>query len=122
MATDAHQTILDLIADLKENVFTQTSEKSDLVFIELFFKRMPPQSVLNHIIDHVLPHEKQIRERNLSFFLENEGIFSGLPASKTQHYMDVIANSKRISEEDMDQIWKYMEVLVEIAKKHKKCD
>jgi hypothetical protein len=119
MSADVQSILIDFITDLKENVFILPEEVSDIIKIEVFFKIMKPDDIINYIVKHVLPHETQILNRDLNYFVQSDGIFNKLSNKKIQYYASVIS-SERVKTEDLNIIWGYLDVLLEIAKKKKK--
>ena len=117
---DLKATILDLISDLKNNVFTLEDEKGDLMVVEFFFKRLNPESLMQHVISHIIPWKDKIENKDQNFFLENKNIFKGLPEDRLTHYGQIIAKSERVDEEDKKVIWDYFNIIVEIAEIYKK--
>lgn len=117
---DLKNTILDLISVLRDEMLTNHDEHGDLMMVEFFFKRMHPERIMDHIVQHVLPHTDKIRHRNQSFFLENRGIFAGLPEDRISHYTGIVANSDRLSKEDRNEIWDYFDTIVALAELYKK--
>ena len=113
-------TILDLIGVLKDHMLTEYEEQGDLVLVEFFFQRMDHEKIMDHVVTHVLPFSTKIRKRDQTFFLNNKGIFAGLPENRIDHYSDVIVNSSRLSREDRDEIWEYFDTIVALAEKYRK--
>ena len=73
---DMRETVLGLISDLKENVFTKRDEQGDFMLVEFFFKRMHPEKIMQHIIAHILPWKAKIHAREQDFFIKNTNIIS----------------------------------------------
>ena len=115
------KTILELIDDLKEYVFTESDEQSDIMMVELFFRSKPALEIVYHIIQHILPHEHHITAKNDRFFVDNKQLFEGLPSQKIGYYTNQLT-SDRIDADDKEMIWKYFNTLVKLAKKYKKND
>ncbi len=117
---DMKSTILDLISDLKENVFTHSDEQEDLMLVEFFFKRLHPERVMQHIIKKVIPHKNKICSRNIDFFVYNKAIFAGLPDDRIAHYGHIITETNRLDKEDKKVIWEYFDTILELAEDYKK--
>lgn len=115
------KTILELIDDLKEYVFTQSDEQNDLLMVELFFRSKSALDIAFHITEHILPHEQHIIDKNDDFFVKNKHLFKGLPDDKISYYAHQLT-SDRVDDEDKEMIWKYFHTLIKLAKKHKKND
>ena len=124
MSDDIKKTVLEFIKDLKDNVLTDATEQGELALVEFFFKKMSPSSVASHVVTHVLPHEKKIKERDLSFFVkEKSNIFGGLPPDRIEHFSAIVTlppNKGGMSLEDKKIVWVYFDSLVDLAKIHKK--
>lgn len=73
-----------------------------------------------HLINKVLPYKKQIIERDVNFFLNNDSIFSGLPEDRVKYYSSVIASGKRINKEYRITIWEYFDSLIAFAELYQK--
>jgi len=115
------KTIIELVKDLKENVFSDNyTEKGDMELILLFFSRMHESTVMNHVIKYILPHAEEIENRDKNFFTDNKHLFAGLPDDKVHHYSESIVKGGRVSEEDINAFWEYFDVIIEIASQHKK--
>jgi hypothetical protein len=121
---DIKKTVLEFIKDLKDNVFTGNTEQGELALVEFFFKKMNATSVASHVVSHVLPHEKEIENRDLRFFLkEKTNIFGGLPADRVDHFSQLVTlptNQGGLSAEDKETAWSYFDSLIDLSKKYKK--
>ena len=117
---DSKNTILELIADLKDTIFDREDEKGDLMLVEFYFKRMHPERVIDHISSLALPHKSQIKKRDVNFFLENRKIFAGLPEDRIDYYSDIIATGTRLSEDDRKIIWSYFDTFIALAESYRK--
>ena len=116
-ADDLKQTVLEFVKDLRDNVFTEPEEQSDMVLAELYFHRIHQDRLADDIIRLVLPHKNQISRRDESFFKRNLVIFAGLPDKKIQHFKNTISTRDT---DDKQVIWTYFDVIIEIAEKIKK--
>jgi len=117
---EAKRIILDLIIDLRDNIFDREDEEEDLTNVEIYFKLLHPERVIDHVINHVLPHKKKIDKRDVNFFLKNKSLFAGLPEDKIKYYSTIIANGKRVSQEDRDVVWDYFDSLIALAESYRK--
>ncbi len=113
-------TLLELVKDLKENIFKNNDEQGDLMLVEFFFKRMPEEMVMQHIIKQVIPHKIKIKNRNINFFLENKCLFTGLPDDRVDHYRNIIVYSGRLNNEDLKIIWEYFDTIIALAELYRK--
>lgn len=116
----AKTTILDLIRDLRDNIFEEIHEQRDLSTVEFFFSKMHETLVMKHVIQFILPHKNQIENKDLNFFLENTTLFSGLPQNKIDYYTQLITGGQRLDEEDTDLMWDYFRNLVAFGEAYRK--
>jgi hypothetical protein len=119
-SVEAKNTIIDLISNLKDDIFKDPEERGDLVLVEFYFKNINPERVMTHLINKVLPYRKQIESRNVKFFLENESLFAGLPEDKIKYYSGIIASGKRIRDDYRITIWEYFDTLIAFADLYQK--
>lgn len=121
---DIKNTVLEFIRDLKDNVLTKPTEQGELALVEFFFKKMSSSSVASHVVTHVLPHEKKIKDRDLSFFIkEKSNIFGGLPSDRVEHFSILVTSPPGkggMSNEDKDVVWAYFDSLIDLSKIYKK--
>lgn len=112
--TDLRQMIYDLISDL-EDIFTKPEEKGDIGKILFFYKRLHPERVKVYANEKLLPHKEKIKERDLKFFEDNQYIFADLPEDRTKYYRDEIVVRKRLSDSDMEMMWKYLDSMIALT-------
>lgn len=118
IAKDIKTTILELIADIN-GLLDDPFEQADFMIIKFFFEQRDKHDVAQHVVSYVLPYKRQIQRKDQNFFLENTGIFQGLPEDKIEYYSQMIASDK-YSEEDREVTWQYFSVLVHLAEEYKK--
>lgn len=82
LMNELKNTVIDLIRELKESIFTSPTEISDLLLVEFYFKNISPEKLMDQIIQHVIPYSNYIKEKDLKFFIANKGIFSPLVEKK----------------------------------------
>lgn len=119
---DAKQTVLDLISDLRDNVriFGGDEERGDLSVVEFFFQRLHPERVMQHLVEKLLPHKRQIEKRDQSFFLKNRVLFAGLPDNRIDYYSSVISSGNKISVDERNTIWEYFDAILALTEAYKK--
>lgn len=112
------KTILELIEDMKENIFTDTREKYDMEALSCFFNTLISEAdLMELVIKNILPHSKYIMDRNKTFFIQNQSLFSGLPKDRIIYYTNVITNN--LSQEDESALFDYFIIIVKIAEKYR---
>ena len=124
IAENVKNTILELIADLREAIFVDPSEQGDLLKAEFFFQRMGNTAITDHVVTHVLPHKDKIVKRDAQFFLDQkEKFFSKLPADRVDHFASMVKRPESeggLSDDDRSSIWRYFDALVILAEQYKK--
>lgn len=116
-------TVLEFIADLKDNVLTTADDQGDLLLVQFFFSRLHPLMLMEHINKHVAPHHHKIKKRDVQFFIEQKDkIFAGLDASKVDHFANLCSceSSDGIGEENRNVIWSYFDTMLCIVEEYKK--
>lgn len=117
---DLKQTVFEFLTDLG-GIFTSATEKGDLALVEFFYKRLHKEMIMQHAIKKLLPFKQQIEERNIQFFDENRYIFAGLPEDRVAYYSELILSQKRLSKDDLNMMWDYLDTMLALAESYKKC-
>lgn len=121
---DAKTTVLEFIADLRNGIFTGSTEQNELLLVELFYSTKPANDVIHHLVRHILPHKDQITRRDIQYFFENkETMFRGLPEERVEHFASLIerpASKGGLSDGNRKIVWEYFDVFVWLAEEHKK--
>jgi hypothetical protein len=116
---DLRITIGELLIDLRDNVFYGDSQlQGDFTLVEFFFKKLNDTSLINYIVKHILPYERQILNHDLNFFITKKNdIFGGLP----QNRVDYITNKViKLPKDDTDVLWTYFDSILNSIKQYKK--
>ncbi len=114
------RTIMDMIADIKDNIVLGEEEQSDLIDVEFFFSKQHPEMTANHVIKKVLPHKDAIVKRDEAFFSNNKFIFSSVNPKKYDHYKSVLSDPVKFNAEDKKIVWEYFDTLILLAERIKK--
>lgn len=121
---DIRNTVLELVADFKDNIFTNPREQGDLMIVEFFFQKLNAETIAERIVKHVLPYSKAIENRDVTFFLEKKNeIFGGLPANRVEYFSDLIQKPEDkggMTEENKDVVWAYFDTLKALGEEYKK--
>lgn len=124
--TDLKTTVSDLIVDLKENIFTRSEEANDMFMIEFFFNQMNEQMVMNHCIENILPFAREIKTKNIQFFISQKAkIFGDLPADRVDYFEKLVITPEEkggMTNENRDILWLYFQTIVNIVELYKKND
>lgn len=113
-------TLLEMIADIKENIVSSPADIGDMLMITYFFEKMDSKTLLDRVVNGILPYKKQIMDHDVSFFIDQrEVVFKGLPKDRIEHFSQMLSGSS-VSEENREVIFLYFEKLIEIASKFKR--
>ena len=117
---DLRQTVCEFLTDMG-GIFTSPVERGDMALVEFFYKRLHKETLMQHTIEKLLSFKRQIEERNIQFFDENRYIFAGLPGDRVAYYSDIILVQKRLSSDDLNMMWDYLDTMLALAESYKKC-
>lgn len=108
------------IISFLDELIEQFPEEGDLVIARIFLKdQIPIVDIMNNFILKLLPLEGQVKERNESFFLENNLLFENIDKNKVNHFKR-LWRSERLDRDDRDVIWKWYDSFIFLAKKYQK--
>ena len=110
--------MLDDIRDIFEN---EPEKKADVLLVKIFFSNIPPEKLMQHFVDHVLPYEARVKRRDENFFIDNTELWKGLPEGKVRMVSEMWRTG-RLSEDDKQMMWEYFDCFIELSKtwrKHK---
>lgn len=117
LPTKLHEQIMLLFEDLKAVV---PNEKRGLLLIaEQVFQFMSSKNLMNHVVSNILPHQRQINDKDEAFFLNNKQLFGKLPTSEVDYFGNLVINGG-LSVEEKDMIWDYFKVFITFAECYKK--
>lgn len=123
-AEEIKTTLLELIADYKDNVFTDPKELGDLLLVEFFFNKLDATSIAEKFVKNILPYKKEIEKRELKFFIRNKDtLFSNLPKEKVDYFIDKIQKPEKeggIANDHKEVTWEYIDKFVELCEEYKK--
>ena len=103
------QNIVLFLEELIEQIPEMTTQ---LLFAKLSVQQMEPDFIINNFIQHILPHEEEIRARNDVFFFEHaRNMFGG-----KVNYFNEIWNSSALDAEDRQTVWDWFDMFVLASK------
>lgn len=73
--------------------------------------------LMNSFIQHILPHEDEIKSRNDNFFFEHA---QNLVGGGNVNYFRMLWNSSRLDDEDRSDIWNWFDTFLFLCKKYQK--
>ncbi len=102
-----------------DELIAQFPREPDLVIVRIFMKdQVPIADIMCHIVQQILPHEKRIKSKDESFFLENKQLFQELSPESVIHFKKLWV-SDRLDSEDREAIWQWFGSFCVLAKKYK---
>jgi hypothetical protein len=94
-----------------DELINQFPNESDFIIIRVFMKdQVPVYDVMGRFIRDLLPHKKQVEERNERYFLENTILYNGIADNKVNHFQE-LWKSNRLDDDDREIIWQWMDSL-----------
>ena len=121
LCSDLRKTLVEFINDLRQNVLTEPREVGDLNLVSFFLERLNDEALISNVTKNILPYEKQITARDHTFFIKNRSIFQGMDEKTIDYFAGLWKpESNRLSQEDRDCIWAYMDTIIAIANNYKK--
>lgn len=114
---DLYNIITAFIDDLTQ-LFSDDEEVRDLTLISIFLTAQNPEVIMKGAIENLLPHKNQIETKNIDFFNNNRYIFSSLPQDRVEHYGYVITKSSRLDEDDIESLWEYVTLMLQLTEEH----
>jgi len=113
--TTFKRTLLQFIDELI-NIFTN---EKDLVVIKFFIDgQVPMFDVIEHTYKHLYPLLHLIRERNDTFFLENQVLFEDIRSTDKVTHFKRLWLSGILTDEDKEVMWKWFEAIISLSKKY----
>jgi hypothetical protein len=103
-----------------DELIEQFPKEGDFVLIRIFIKdQLPIPDVLGRYIRDLLPFQHQVKQRDESFFLKNQLLYTGgnMAKSRINHFQNLWASDK-LDENDREVIWQWMDVFNNIANKY----
>lgn len=107
----------NLVSFLDE-LIEQFEETEFITMRILINEQIPIVLIMQKFIEYVIPFSQVIKNRDDSYFLNNDNIFSVLDPSQVNHFK-TIWESDKIDQEDKDVIWDWFDVLLKCAHNYK---
>ena len=114
------QTKTQLVAFM-DDLIASYDKESDFVVARIFLKdQVPIEDVMNYIVKHILPFRKVIKERNDTFFLQNNVLFEKINNNKINHFRKLWTDPT-MDDEERNIIWKWFDTFIYLADKYERC-
>ena len=106
--------LIDFLDALIEKLKT---ERSLITLRVLFMDQIPIETALQIFSNRILPYEQMVLNKDERFFLDCEDIFDGIKGDKVQYFKKLWL-SPTFSDEDKEELWKWFQLFLHIAKKY----
>ena len=106
-----------------DELIDQFPKEDQFIVIRVFVKdQIPLTDVLGRFIQEVLPLHSIIENRDTDFFLNNDAIYRSLGdiGKNGVDKLKILWQSNYLDDDDREQIWNWMYLLIKISKKHYK--
>lgn len=90
-------------------------EETDLVIIQVLFEnQIPIEESMCVFAKRILSCAKMVRDRNESFFLEENSLFMGIKTQRVVSWKNMWKSS-RLSNDDKESMWKWFDLFLSLA-------
>jgi len=110
--------VLRLIDDIKELV--PVEKQTVWLVVKYFFMGLDDDSLVQHIINTVLPHKEKIVNKDENFFMGDKGVFVNLPEKEVNYVRNMVSKNGFLMPSEKAAIWDYFTIFVTIAEACKK--
>ena len=108
------------LVSLLDELIEQFPQEGDLVVLRIFIcDQVPIVDIMGMFSKRVLPLKDMVKQRNASFFLENDVLFDQVNISKVSYFKELWASDK-LDAEDRDTIWRWFDLFVSLAERYQK--
>lgn len=101
-----------------DELIDQFEEEGDLIVMRFFMAdQISIESIMNQFITYVYPLKDKIRNKDESFFLENDNIFGSSPKDKVIHFKKLYL---QMQEDDRQTLWAWFSCFISICDRYLK--
>ena len=116
IASEFHSAFSDFIMELYE----QFPGELDLLKAQVYVSTaISPEDLIATFIQHILPHKKNIKDRDDKFFLEKVGHMFNSSIGRVNHFRN-IWRSSTLDDEDREILWQWFDSFVLMAERYGK--
>jgi hypothetical protein len=96
-----------------DDLIEQYPEEGDLIVIRFFLaEQTPVETMIRRFIETVLPNRHHIKNRDETFFLQNENVFGASPKDKVIHFKQLYL---RMDKAERSVLWDWFQSFVLLA-------
>jgi hypothetical protein len=101
-----------------DELIDQFEDEGDLIVMRFFMAdQISIESIMNQFITYVYPLKDKIRNKDESFFLENDNIFGSSPKDKVIHFKKLYL---QMQEDDRQTLWAWFSCFISICDRYLK--
>lgn len=96
-------------------------DQADFVIFRIFIKdQIPIASVMNYIVNKLLPLRELVKNRDETFFLDNNILFDSMDSKKSNkiNQFQNLWKSSQVSKDDKDVLWLWFDTFLALANKY----
>lgn len=102
-----------------DELITQLPNEGDLILIRIFINdQIPIEKVMDYFIKKIIPLKTLIKERNASFFLENNVLSLSEKHNNKINHFKRIWRSNVLDNHDKETIFKWFDTFIFLAEKY----
>ena len=110
-------TVIEFIEDIEANIARGMLEKKVCQVFLAHFRSYPELKLMNSCVKLILPKAKEMKERQLQFLETSlETLFKKI----TDHDFPLEITKDRLSKEDEETIWNFMDIILALTEQYKK--
>lgn len=103
-----------------DSLIEQFPEESNFVLFRILVKdQIPPETIMGYIVQNVLPHKNEIKNRNEKFFTELNTLQFGLNTDQIGGIKKLWLEGK-FDEEDKEIMWQWVDSFIILAERYQK--
>lgn len=115
----------DILTQLKTQLVNFLDEliemfpnEADFIVYRIDIKdRIPIQEIINCIVTRILPHQEYIKNKDVSYFLQNTGMYEKINPGKVSYYKKLWLSNK-LDSNDKETMWKWLASFVFLGNKY----
>jgi hypothetical protein len=107
-------TLIEFVTELSD----QFPDESDIKLIRMVLPSFPIEVVMKHFISKLLPHKKEVDNRDEQFFLDNDVLYVGVANSTKVDYFKTLW--VKLDSDTRDTVFDWFSVLLKIVEEYVK--
>lgn len=111
----------DQMVQFLDELIESFPDQADFVIFRIFIKdQIPIVAVMNYIVNKLLPLSELVKNRDETFFLDNNILFDNMDNKKSEkvNHFQNLWKSTQVSKEDKDVLWLWFDIFLGLANKY----